>query len=434
MNAFRSYMKILRTLEAGELLSDEQIMQLPALVADSAAIAATATAGMDGDAAAQHRAFLTAAPSAEALFSFLDGALERLITRDDAHLAPLGARGRLYGWYWGYWGRALVHGYEASREERFLRLFIESYDRLLELRDDALGLEDEAKKEVLGGWGTALEHGIRANEVTVAGLMALPVCELLLLLDREPALAERYQDARERYLESVKQTLAGFEPDFRTADGIPGGYYVVPGTEQVEALNHTHLFAAAAALLYALTGEVNRAHHLDEVRQWFLASVVREANGTWSWLYCPTPERMIGWGEEMWKGGVTVEFPFAAHRAGFGFDDSEMDAMADTFVKNVVLPDGTLNKWISSTRRGQLTIEIRERSLTLPGCASPWVLAADRRPDVLVAFLKMLARNPELFPGGWFDGARQMTMVGAWLMHRRPSATGIRDVSPASVA
>ena len=116
-----------------------------------------------------------ATPSNDVIYDFLAVGLDNMLTRKNVKISK-GGRGRIYAWFWGYWGRSAVYMYRATDEARFLDLFVDTYKKLLAERDDRLGLVDDARKVVVPSWGTLFEDGTRANHVTTAGLITLPVC------------------------------------------------------------------------------------------------------------------------------------------------------------------------------------------------------------------------------------------------------------------
>ena len=81
---------------------------------------------------------------------------------------------------------------------------VETVDVLLSQTDVRLGLVDRVKKRILLGWGSDLD-GAHVNEVTVAGLATLPICEFLLLARENGAVAERYGPVLQDYLAVVEE-------------------------------------------------------------------------------------------------------------------------------------------------------------------------------------------------------------------------------------
>jgi hypothetical protein len=201
-------------------------------------------------------------PTSDQLFAYLERSIRRLTTTDPADFGPIGSRGRALAWNWSFWGRALVFGYRATGEQRYLDLFVEAFAEILDQNDVQLGLLDGAKGSVVPGWGTEV-NGVRVNEVTVAGMTALPLCEFMLLLRDDGDASRRYGHLGAQYLAVAEEVVWQYETDYRLSRH--GGHYVNPLTAAMEPLNHTHALAAAFAHLWALTSAPRYRTKVDEL-------------------------------------------------------------------------------------------------------------------------------------------------------------------------
>src|SRR5699024_7442791 len=145
-----------------------------------------------------------------------------------------GERGRMYAWYWGYYGRAAVDFYIVTGEERFAQLIVRTAESLLELRDDSLNLVDDERGVVFPSWGTRYKTGERSNEITTAVLIALPMIEYA-------RVSNSYWLA-----DAAAEALVAFKEEREiTANGE---HYFVHRTDNVvEALNHVSVYGAALA-------------------------------------------------------------------------------------------------------------------------------------------------------------------------------------------
>jgi hypothetical protein len=350
-------------------------------------------------------------PTPDQLYAHLDRAVLRLTTRDPTQFGPIGSRGRALAWNWSFWGRALVFAYAATREMRFLDRFVEAFADILDQRDDRLGLPDAAKGRIVAGWATDLD-GIRVNEGTVGGLVALPLCEFALVVRADTDAAPRYGRLAADYMTVAEEVVWEYDEDYRLSDR--GGHYVHPVTGNVEPLNHTHALAAAFVHLAVLTNRAQYGTRISQIAQRFLCSVTLEDNGAWSWPYIGQPETSASPpAEKIWKAGTTVEFPAAAIRHGLAFCE-HVDALSRTLTLNVLRPDG-INEYVTSRR----TSLMRERfsGSSLPGAGlALWFLMPDPLGAHRAALLARMDEQPGLFPKGWLGGARSITMAAAWLM------------------
>ena len=350
-------------------------------------------------------------PTADELFEFLDGSVRRLTRPHPGDFGPIGSRGRALAWNWSFWGRALVFAYAATHESRFLDLFVETVANIVDQRDDRLGLVDVAKRRVVPGWGTDI-NSVRLNEVTVAGLVTLPLCEFLLLVRDDPVATERYGHLSDQYLAIAEEVVWQYETDYRVSRF--GGSYVNPMSGAAEPLNHTHALAAAFAHLSVLTTTSRYRSKVDEIAHFFIVSVTREANGSWSWPYVGSPGALsVAAAEQSWKAGTTIEFPAAALRHGLAFRD-HFEALSATLMKNILRPDG-INTYVTSTRTDLLDERFAGTSLAGASLAV-WFLMPDPHGSHRTALLEQMDRQPNLIPRGWLGGARGLAMAAAWLM------------------
>jgi hypothetical protein len=353
-------------------------------------------------------------PTPDELYAYLERGARRLTTTEPDDLGPIGSRGRALAWNWSFWGRAMVFAYRATSEDRFLELFVTTLSGILEQRDDRLGLIDAAKGRVVAGWGTDL-GGAHLNEVTVAGLSTLPICEFLLLLRDDSRVSERYGDTAAEYLAVVEDVVWQFEDDYRLTPF--GGQYLNAATRSPEPLNHTHALAATFAHLAALTPAHRYREKVIEIGQFFRSSVTEEPNGSWSWPYVAAPGSGASRpAEPIWKAGTTLEFPVAAIRHGLAFADA-IEPLTRTLLHNVLRPDG-INRSITSLDTSLLDEQYVGKSLAGAGFAL-WFLMPDDANRIRSALIAQMDNQPEFFPRAWLGGARGLSMAAAWLMGRQ---------------
>ncbi len=338
----------------------------------------------------------------EQIFKSLSKKLDYMITRTDHGLSK-GGRGRLFAWYWGYLGRASLMMYESTKDERFLDLVRDISLRLIEVRDDKLGLVDDERKRILPNWGTQYKNGIRANEVTSAGLITLPMCQYARIRGDEVI--------GRAAIKSLSAFLDERQPAF-------GGYYFHHYTQDiVEPLNHTHVYGAALAhcslLPYApkLFPEVAMGIH----KYW--EHFIRKDGDGYSWPYKPAPDSPLDEkSEAVWKAGVTVELPIALIETGIMKDTKIIDQMEQTFLNHPVVKKGGIPQFIGT----DVVIDLSERDKldgsSLPGLFVPFAML--KRPKVEKAVMAMVENHPKLFSRGWFGGSRSMFMTYAYLRSR----------------
>lgn len=369
-----------------------------------------------------YETFIASAPRSTPIYEFLHSRLRAIFKHKPEGLRP-GWRGRYYAWSWGYWGRAAVNAFNVFQEERYITLVAEVYEKLLEERDDYLGLVDDIRGRVVKSWGLPSPDGkIRSNEVTSTGLILLPVCDLLLGNSAQvlPSMV------RDRFLESLIEGAKEFSSELQYEDTVRGGYFRDPFGGAVEALNHSHIFGAALAKIYQLTQLASIRTEVEAIARYFLASCTLEENDSYSWPYAPLPGQLkhehrpmrrggggfrhdIG-GEAFYKAAVTIEFPVAAYDASLAFSRVDMERIADSFAKNVFLPEDDFNVYVSprKIRPGEdFAIKYRSQYMFMV-CAG---LLDEIRPSLRYDVIRMLGRRPDWFPEGWFGQARAGIMM-----------------------
>lgn len=398
-----------RLAALGGSLTREQVRSLADVLADPQALERLENLTTDkapGWNRVAYREIVMARPSAELLVDYFRAAYAETLHRT-IRLPPLGGRGRFYAWNWSYWGRAALQAFIYSKDQRLADDFFGAFRQLLEMRDDRLGLSDDIRKRVVRSWGTTFANkdggmeGVRGNEITVAGMTILPVCEWLVYA-RQVGL---HLPSGDNILEELFEVVAEFEEDYLVSAG-DAGYYMHPAAKKPEPVNHTSMFGAAIANLCWLAADAKLKRHLDELNNFFRLSWTAEENGTVSWPYQPMPGNMnSASAEQFWKAGVTIEMPTATHLLSLGYSEQEMRAIARILSHTVWLPDGRVNALITPRKfEPAETIErgIINRLMFMCG----WLPLEKFNPKIRPIVTNAVADHPEWFPHGWYRGGR----------------------------
>jgi hypothetical protein len=335
--------------------------------------------------------------SDDAFFRHLKRSLEYMISRNDTGLGP-GQRGRLFAWQWGYLGRATLDMYRATSEERFLELADVTIRALLDVRDDKLDLFDESRGSVFPSWGTLYRNGVRSNEVTTAGLIALPMLEYASITGRRDVA------------DAAIKSLSAFR-DERMRAPFGGYYFEHLADGVVEALNHSNVYGAAL---------VHAAAHTDDT--WYLETArgllayqmafVDAREEAISWPFAPEPDQRPPLpSEPMWKAAVTLELPIALAEKGLLSDSSLLENVARSFLEHPEMKKGNLPQFIGRDR--EIPIDLERVRVTLPGFIGSWVQLDDFHLNASI--LAFMRKRPEWFPNGWCGGCRAMPMAYAHL-------------------
>lgn len=357
-----------------------------------------------------YKIFITARPNSDVLYSYLRIKLQQILDRGD-----LIERKRPYSWKWAFLGNAAVLAYNYTHEERFLDLFVSVYDQLLKYRNSELGLVDEVRGRVIKSWSSNIlrtdvivgPKKVRTNEVTTSALMTYPACKFIETVVNDKGLQKKYGRKAKYYLHTVEEAVVEFREEFYLVPGTDQGYYLMPYAEEVEPLNHTHAMGATLAHLYALTGKIPYRHMVEQMANFFFASITIEENGSYSWGYRPTPKNMKNHpAEPLWKARTTLMLPLAAYKYGIAFHEKDMIAFAKTFTKNIYVGNNQFNKNISRKNFRLLTPDIlHKKEVNRPQTLAGWIFLDKFDVTIRGIIENAVAERLDLFPKGWFGGS-----------------------------
>jgi hypothetical protein len=341
-----------------------------------------------------------AAPAdAELLLNYLRGEMPEPINRARANCE----RGSIYAWSWSYLARAALEAYDRTRDQRFLDVFVETADVVVDDRDHLQGRIDEYRDRMLPTWGTCRHlKGKYTSVLTHAGRIALPLLTFSLIVGEDDALPEKYRKRVALYTSAARMALASFEDDYRRIPEKGFGYYDRPTRGDVEALNHTHSAGEAFVLLYALTGDASYRQRVEELGRYFVASTWEGENGCREWPYVAVPESLgsrVPEAEPMWKAQITILFPIAAYQHGLFFDRTFIGELSCLFHNNI--HDGNLvfTPRISADEEEKPIDGTKRRHRLLAG----WYVLDRYDPSVGDVIEAAIATRPDLFPDGWFS-------------------------------
>jgi len=255
-------------------------------------------------------------PSPDAVFDVLEKRLEIMFNRAKS---PRDLGGRYYAWYWGYLGRAVHDLALTTQEDRYHHLMHKSCMRMLALRDDQRGIIDDIRKTTLPGWGAQID-GVRTNEITVLGLVCLPLVEYALATG-DRIIAQGAIEALDCLTHEALQIENGAIWFRHPLNGIP------------EAINHANLYGAALAHGAHLPDAPSRFATIAlGIDQWFRQfQVITRHRRTRTkrvahWPYSPGPKDQAGahHSEAIWKAGASIELPIALAETSFAQTDSSL--------------------------------------------------------------------------------------------------------------
>jgi hypothetical protein len=347
------------------------------------------------------RAFIAGGGPADAelLLEYLQIELPEPVDRARANCE----RGSIYAWSWSYLARAALEAYDRTRDHRFLDVFVETADVVIDDRDHLHGRMDEYRGRMLPTWGTCRHlKGKYTSVVTHAGRIAQPLLWFSLTVSEVDALAEKYRRRAAGYTSAARMALAAFEDDYRRIPERGLGYYDRPTRGDVEALNHMHAAGEAFVLLYALTGDASYRQRVEELGGYFLAATWEGENGCRQWPLRAFPETLgtrAAEAERMWKAQITILFPIAAYEHGLVFDRSFINEFSCLFHNNVHEGDLVFTPKISADEEQDPIDGTKRRHQLLAG----WYVLDRYDPAVGEVIEAAIAARSDLFPDGWLS-------------------------------
>ena len=360
----------------------------------------------------QYEIFMKAEPNPDVLYCFLKKALQKML--DLAALSE--TAGRRFAWKWGFLGDAAVIAYQRTGEERFLDLIVSTYDAILRFRDSETGKVDEVRDRVTHSWSSMARVKLKETQykrliaITTTGLITYPVCKFCQIILNDGILQAKYAHKAKEYLETVEEAVAELDEDFRVTPGTDEGSYVRPVTGEVEAWNHEHAIGTTLVLLHSLTGKQEYKKKAEHMARYFLNHITRERNGSYVWSYRPLPNKRYNnhdsetyKKEAIWKGGVTIMFPIIAYEHGIVFDENDMKALTQTFLKNIYRGGNKFNRYVSLKVREPLLSETRAKKYRRRvQSLVRWIYLDKFEPEIREILEDAVATRLDLFPNGWF--------------------------------
>jgi hypothetical protein len=312
-------------------------------------------------------------------------------------------RGTIYAWSWSYLARAALEAYDRMRDQRFLDVFVETADAVIDDRDHLHQRMDDYRGRTLPTWGTCGHlDGKYTSVVTHAGRVAQPLLWFSRIIGEDDTLGIEYRKRAAPYTSAAAMALGAFEDDYRRIPAEGLGYYHRPTRRDVEPLNHAHAAGEAFVLLYALTGKASYRQRVEELGRYFLAATWQGQNGCRQWPYQALPDSLGSRGQEgepFWKAQITILFPIAAYEHGLVFDRNLIGEFSCLFHNSVHQGDLIFTSRISAGDEDRPIDGSKSRHRLLAG----WYVLDPYDSSVGDVVEAAVIERRDLFPRGWFS-------------------------------
>lgn len=328
-------------------------------------------------------------------------------------------------WPGAYLGEAALVAYRKTGQLRFVALFVDYFDAVLERRDDRLGRFDSQHQRVMKAWGSVTIGRTRwIAHVTHNARIIYPATQFARIVLGEPSL-ERFHAKAFQYLATAEETLREFDADLVQVPGRPGmRWYRRPADGNLEATNHVHVVGNAWLNLYALTRDPGYRERVEQLISVFEEGIHQEPGGLVSWNYFPvfaTQERSDptfqngqDFSEPVWKASLTGPFLLRASQQGFEMPPQLIEALGRTF-STLTFQGDQLWRNVSRQRSRFVDVQKDRQKLGMLTNTSILVEFGSVSPDIPRKVAMLVSSRPDLFPKGWLSSPAALLSYAYYL-------------------
>jgi len=349
-------------------------------------------------------------------------------------------------WPGAYLLEACVVAYRNSGETRFLDLFQQTFDQVLQRRDIHTGYRDVLRERATHGWSSiniSEEKRSKHNgppfltgHVTHAARIVYPATEFARVVRSRPELQSRYGASADRYVAASRDAINDFNEDWQVVPGqtVPGSqrplrWYRRPITNSLEATNHVHMVASAWLNLAQLTADPSYLQKAQDAVAIFRKGTTEKPQGFIHWNYFPffaTKERKLyshgrEYSEAIWKASLTTPFIARAGRQGLP-EAKQLSTSIARAIHREVLSETNIRRNISSqdSRWFDPNDPADKKQLGKLTNVTYFLEYADLEPAIARQLRRLTAGRPDLFPRGWI-GSESGALGYAHLLPAKPA-------------
>lgn len=250
----------------------------------------------------------------------------------DQYYGVTNENGRM-GWGESYVLMGFVSMYEATKDTAYLDRLVTHFDKVLDIRDDKRGITDQFRGRVMPAWSsTKYSSGMNHAWLVHAGMITDPAARFVYLVNSTPGLQDKYSAKAQEYETAVKETVDAFDGEWHTSSNE--GYYecVFKGTSS-SPYNMQGALGRTMLNLWLATGETKYRDKVEGLAN-FYKNDLQQVGNRYQWAYAAYPS---AW-EDISHGGIDVDFAFQCYQAGIVFNETDMEAFAET-LKHMYLED-----------------------------------------------------------------------------------------------
>ena len=347
----------------------------------------------------------------DVLYAALSDGFGEIISKDKL----LGLKRRAQIAWKGTWlSEASLAAYRRTGQERFLDLFTNYYDQVINRRDDRLNRYDAWHKRVMKAWGSTnltedadeLSHDERwISHITHNARIVLAGTDFALIVRSSPSL-RRLQAKADQYTLIAQETLNEFSGDQRTVPGHPEiKWYFRPFQNKYEPTNHIHMVARVWSNLAKLTGKHIYTERVNEVIRVFGQGLQQEPRQFISWNYYPffvSKKQQAdyangqGYSEPIWKATHTTQFLLKSHQQNNNPPRDTIDAIARILSEHTFQGEQIMR---NVAAKGSRPLD-PSKDQQNPNIVTLISFAAIE-PRLKRQIPQVVAARPDIFPQGW---------------------------------
>lgn len=274
-------------------------------------------------------------------------------------------------WNRSYVMEAFLIMYRQTGDTHYLDRFVLHADQTLAVRDSVRGVTDYRGLS-LPAWRAGQRYTVNGRYYIFAvhtGMITYPLADFADLVYRNNLTA--YKDKADQYLKAAKDAVAVHAGDWRE-NGSEGWYIDPKGSPSYSdgvgiPFNQYLAMARAELAIYRASGEQEYLNRVTKMARHFKNQLkLDSAKNAYYWYYWWGPG-LNGWTqadglsvntpsyagykamEDLGHGAVDVSFAYQAYQNGIVFNEQDMQRFGNTVEKNMIRPDGQVNKYVNGS-------------------------------------------------------------------------------------
>lgn len=256
-----------------------------------------------------------------------------------------------FSWAQSYLLEAYLDMYEATKDIKYIKKFIEQSDNVIDRTDRARNLRDYRGRSLLA-WSTTKysRNNVRVVSLVDTGMITYPLSRFALLVNNDPDLYE-FNEKANSYINVVVEALSVFDTDWNFEEKTGEGFYRFfdfsvenrkADTSQLKTIslplpfNQQLAAGRSMIILCKLLEDSSFCQKSYALAIHFKNRLTLYGNGSYVWLY------WYGEGldfysayEDISHGAIDVDFAILAHKNGINIKYLDISRFIKTYNLNI---------------------------------------------------------------------------------------------------